>query len=119
MASATSREVVLNNVFRLLEAYRVNAFFGLETRAKPFPGRPTEVISLLPRAERHVKEVKIALAEAMAVAFPGQPKDEAISVLERVLRGITYPNEFDKPSDDDRIKAGSFFDEVVTRLNVG
>lgn len=118
-SSAASREVVMNNVYRLLEAYRANAFFGIETRAKPFPARATEAISLLPRPERHVRDVRIALEEALAVAFPGQSKDEAIRVIEGVLRGITYPGQFDNPSDDDCIKAGSFFDEVVTRLNAG
>jgi hypothetical protein len=118
-SSATSREVILNNVYRLLQAYRTNAFFGSEPRAKPYPSRAAEMISLLLRPERHVREVKIALEEALAVAFPGESRDGAIGVLERVLRGITYPEDFDKPSDDDRAKAGSFFDEVVARLNLG
>ena len=118
-SSAGSREVVLNNMYRLLEAYRVNTFFGLEPQAKPFPSRATEMISLLPRAERHVKDVRIALEKALAVVFPGQPKDEAIGTIEKVLRGITYPERFEAPSDDDRAKAGGFFDEVVARLKVG
>jgi hypothetical protein len=117
-SDVASREVVLNNVYRLLEAYRANAFFGLEPRARPFPARATEAISLLPRPGRHVREVRVALEEALAAAFPGQPKQEAIGVIEDVLRGITYPERFEKPSDDHRAKAGRFFDEVVTRLNV-
>lgn len=118
-SDATSREVVLNNVYRLLEAYRGNAFFGLEPRARPFPARATEAISLLPRPGRHVREVRMALEQALAAAFPGRTKQEAIGVIEGVLRGITYPEQFEKPSDEDCTKARSFFDEVVSRLNVG
>jgi hypothetical protein len=117
-SDATSREVVLNNVYRLLEAYRANAFFGLEPRARRFPARATEAISLLPRQGRHVREVRAALEEALAAAFPGRPKEEAIGVIEDVLRGITYPQQFEKPSDDDCLKAGRFFDGLVSRLNV-
>jgi hypothetical protein len=99
--------------------YRATAFFGLEPQAKPYPPRATEVISLLPRTERHVRDVRIALEKALAAKFPGQSKDEAIGLIERVLRGITYPDRFDPPSADDRAKAGGFFDEVVAGLNVG
>ena len=108
----------MNNVYRLLEAYRANAFFGMEPRAKPFPPRAPEAISLLPRPERHVRDVKVALEAALATAFPGQSEEEAIRVIEGVLRRITYPGQFDNPSDGDYVKAGCFFDEVVAHLNV-
>ena len=114
-----TREIVLNNMYRLLEAYRVTVFFGLEPSPRPYSARTTEAISLLPRAERHVRDVKVAMEQALAVAFPGQSKDQAINAVVRVLRGITYPGQFDTPSDEDRTKAGSFFDEVIGRLNAG
>jgi hypothetical protein len=112
-----TREVVLNNVYRLLEAYRVTAFFGLEPSPRPYSARGTEAISLLPRAERHVKDVRVAMAAAQSVAFPGQSKDQAMTAVVRVLRGITYPEQFAKPSAEELAKAGSFFDEVIARLS--
>jgi hypothetical protein len=114
-----TREVVLNNVYRLLEAYRVTAFFGLEPSPRPYSARATEAISLLPRAERHVNDVQVAMEKTQAVAFPGRSKDQAIDAIVRVLRGITYPGRFDRPSDEDLANASAFFDEVVTRLSAG
>lgn len=112
-----TREVVLNNMYRLLEAYRVTAFFGLEPSPRPYSASAAEAISLLPRPERNVKDVKAAIAAAQAVAFPGQSKDEAMGAVANVLRGITYPENAAKPSDEDLAKAGRFFDEVVARLS--
>lgn len=116
---AAAHEVALNNVFRLLEAYRANPFFGLEPRVKPFPPRGAAAISLLPRAERRVKDVRVALERAVTAVFPGQSKEDAIRALENVLRGITYPEQAGQPSANDRAKAGSFFDRLVAELNVG
>jgi hypothetical protein len=114
-----TRELLLNNVYRLLEEYRVTAFFGSESSLRPYSVRATEAISLLPRAERHVKDVRAAMESAQATAFPGQPKDQAIEAVVRVLRGITYPERFGSPSDEDLARASTFFDEVVSCLNAG
>jgi hypothetical protein len=116
-AIPAARELALNNVYRLLEAYRVTAFFGLEPSPRPYSASTTEAISLLPRAERNVKDVKVAMDAAQAIAFPGQSKDQAIQAVAKVLRGITYPENAAKPSDEELAKAGRFFDEVVTRLS--
>jgi hypothetical protein len=112
-----TQEVMLNNLYRLLEAYRVTAFFGLEPSPGPYSARTAEAISLLPRAEHNVKDVKLAIEAAQAAAFPGQSKDQAVEAITRVLRGIAYPNEFVKPSAEELTKADSFFEEVITRLS--
>jgi hypothetical protein len=49
----------------------------------------------------------------------GQSKDDAVRLLEKVLRGITYPAQFGHPSEDDRSKADIFFNKVVEHLSVG
>src|SRR5260370_36304458 len=77
-SSATEHEVALNNLYRLLEAYRVSAFFGMEPRARQFPPRVTEAISLLPRSKRRVRDVRVALEQARAAVFMGQSKDDAV-----------------------------------------
>ena len=69
-----TREVLLNNVFRLLEAYRATAFFGSEPSPRPYSARVTEAISLLPRAERHVRDVKVAMEKAKLRHFQGSPR---------------------------------------------
>jgi hypothetical protein len=116
-AIPATREVVLNNMYRLLEAYRVTAFFGLEPSPRPYSARAADAISLLPRAERNVKDVKVAMEAAQAIAFPGQSKDEAMMAVARVLRGITYPANATKPSDEELANARRFFDEIVARLS--
>lgn len=116
--SAASHQVALNNVFRLLEVYRVNPFFGLEPRIQHFPPRGTAAISLLPRAERRVKDVQVAFDQVVGAVFPGQSKDEAIRVIETVLRAVAYPEQGSSPSEDDRSKVGKFFDRVASELNV-
>jgi hypothetical protein len=114
---AGDREVILNNAYRLLEAYRATAFFGLERARSPYAPRAAEAISLLPRTERNVKDVKTAIEAAQAKAFPGQSKDEAVGAVTRVLQGIAYPAKFDMPTDTEVATAAGFFDALVERLS--
>jgi hypothetical protein len=117
-AKASVQKVTLNNVYRLLENYRVNAFFGLQP-TRHLPPRKTETISLLPRAGRNVKDVRVALERAVDSVFAGQTKAEAILAVETVLRGIANPEKFEVPSDEDLAKAGRFFDRVLENLASG
>jgi hypothetical protein len=66
--------------------------------------------------ERNVREVKEALAQAASIAFQGQPRDQAIEVVEQVLRWIAYPKRNAAPSGDDRSRTVRFFREFVDRL---
>jgi hypothetical protein len=114
--TAPEREVALNNVFRLLETFRANQFFGLE-RPMQYPRRSTAKLSLLPPAERHVKEVRDVLEQAITVAFADVPKDRAIDAIEKVLRAVTYPESpFPKPSEKEKSQAACFFQSVAQRL---
>ena len=110
---ALAHEDTLNNVYRLLEAYRVNKFFGLE----PVPSyhHAVESLSSVPQPEQHVGEIREILECAMATVFSNEPKDEAISSITGVLKQVAYP-EFGVPSDADKTKATRFFLEVVQGL---
>lgn len=111
-ATAPTHVVVLNNVFRLLEAYRVNTFFGVE----PVVGNHSaEPLSLIPPLELHVKEVREVLERAIATAFAGQSKDQAIAQIGEVLKRVAYP-EFGAPTDADKAKATRFFSEISQNL---
>lgn len=116
-ANALERAVALNNVYRMLEAYRVNAFFGLQPPKHQCPAGSQGKLSLMPPAQRHTKEVRLALEQSVTIVFGDTPKDEAIKTLEEVLRGIAYPEDFDTPSEEDRLKATHFFDEVLAHLS--
>lgn len=114
---APDSEVVLNNVYRLLEAYRVNALFGLESSDKHDPQDATETLTLLPPVERHIKEVRVALRYAITTVFEGRSKDQAILAVEDVLRRVTYPQPDQQPTKEERAKATHFFEQLLQHLN--
>lgn len=110
---APAQAVVLNNVFRLLEAYRVNRFFGLEPPAGYH--REEETLSLIPQLEQHVSEVRTALERAVTAAFGGKSKDDAVATIADVLRRVTYP-ELGAPATAEKNSTARFFSEVVAHL---
>jgi hypothetical protein len=112
------REVALNNVYRLLEAYKSYAFFGLETPAVQSPGDTPETLTLLPPVERHVQDVRDALDRALSATFGEQPVEQALELVESVLRAVAYPEEHAQPSGEDRGKAKRFFEELVGNLHL-
>jgi hypothetical protein len=111
------REVALNNVYRLLEAYRAYAFFGLEAPATQFPADTPETLTLLPPIERHVQDVRNALDDAFSVTFGEQPTEQSLALVEGVLRAIAYPRDYEEPSGEDRGKAKRFFEQLVGNLD--
>ena len=116
-ATVPDRLVVLNNVYRLLEAYRVNTFFGFEPPTERDRRHAGGSLTLMPPIERHVREVRDALEQATEETFAGQPKNKAIEMLEDVLRGLAYPENNVPPSEEDRTKAADFFETVLRRLS--
>lgn len=112
-ASGPAHAVALNNVFRLLEAYRVNSFFGLEPATSH--AHAGESLLLIPPLEENVGEVRNVLDGAVATAFAGQSSDEAIAIIEGVLKLVAYP-ELGAPPDEEKTKTTHFFSEVVRRL---
>jgi hypothetical protein len=109
------QEVALNNMYRLLQSFRKDVFFGQETDdARPLGA--SGKLTLRPPVERNVREVRKALEEATSVAFEGQAKNEAIEAVEKVLRSIAYPKKGAQPSPAERERVISFFRELVSRL---
>lgn len=109
-------ETALNNVFRLLEAARVNPFFGYQ-RGDSRTGRTVDdPVFLSPARERHVGEVKAALEQAIKETFAEETPKAAIESVEMVLRGVTYPNQFAAPSSQARFKAARFFESLAQQL---
>lgn len=110
-----SHEVALNNMFRLLQSFRTDIFFGQEA-----PPNSREVVAdkltLRPPEEQNVRLVKEALEQATARAFGGQSKNEAIEIVERVLRWLAYPKKALEPPEVERTRVSVFFRELVERL---
>lgn len=113
--SAAEREVALNNVYRLLEAYKLNPFFGLEAPARQ-DVHAGETFAQIQPMERYVNEVRLAIEQAIGAAFVGQSKQQAIDEVENVLRGIVYPQRYANPTQQQLSKATQFFQEVLSRL---
>ncbi len=116
-ALAPSNKIALNNVYRLLEAYRDNPFFGMEWSPEP---DATEAISSLPPSESHLDDLKIIVDASIGTVFRDEPADRAISAIENVLRWVTYPAKFSRPenADADERKAAEFFTDFLRRLAI-
>jgi hypothetical protein len=109
-------EITLNNMYRLLQSFRRDAFFGREDAQESRPRSAAEKLTLRPPVERNVREVRKALEEATETAFRGRSQSEAIEAVEKVLRWLAYPKKNDRPSEDDRERTASFFRELIDRL---
>lgn len=113
--SGASQEVALNNMYRLLQSFRTDVFFG---REMPASSREVaaEKLTLRPPEEQNVRQVREALEKATAIAFKDQPKERAIEVVENVLRWIAYPKKTSQPSAAHRSQTAAFFKELVEHL---
>src|SRR6266481_5845413 len=81
----------LNNLYRLLEAYRAHRFVVFEY--EPRSARGPEALTLLPPPERNVVELRMALDRAFENVYRGRALDEAVDSVENVLRSIAYPEK--------------------------
>ena len=110
------QEVALNNVYRLLQSFRRDAFFGHEASVAHRSQSADEKLTSRPPVERNVREVRLALDRAINIVFPTIRKDDAIEAVERVLRSTAYPKSQDPSSDEDRKQVVTFFKILVESL---
>ena len=108
---APRQKIALNNLFRLLEAYRSHRFFGFDYEPRAEWG--SEALTLLPPMERHVAELRDALDRAFADSYSGIPREEAIKAVEELLRATRVK----KPIDPrDRQRASNFITAFISNL---
>src|SRR6267143_4564823 len=108
-----SAAVVLNNVYRLLEAFRGNPFFGY------VPDEPADAPDLewaSVAMEPHVADVRYAIEEALKAVFRGQPHENAIEAVEGVLRALVAPKRHPALQAAEKERAVRFFSELSQRL---
>jgi hypothetical protein len=114
-ARATPKHVpVLNNLYRLLEAYRSHGFLGFEYEQRP--ARGPEALTLLPSAERHVGDLKAALDTAFHQVYVGQDRNHAVEAVESVLRAIAFPERKGPVPEADRKRASAFLGTFIDNL---
>lgn len=113
---ASQWQVALNNVYRLLESFRSNPFFGQEAPLPHTTHEAPETLALVPPAERHARDVRVAIERALEQAFPDEPRDQAIREVEKVLQGVAYPQKFEGPTQNDLERATHFFEALLRNL---
>lgn len=113
VGSAPAHVTELNNVYRLLESFRANQFFGQETTPSHYSD---DSFSPSPPRELHVREVRDVLAAAIEDTFSGQQPSAAIGEITDTLRRVAYPERFGLPSADSTAKAANFFSKVADQL---
>ena len=113
---APSMAVAINNVYRLLEAYRSNQFFGLETSARPGTVRTMGPLTSTTLSERHVRDVRLAINDAVKQTFDDASVDHAVDLIEQALRGLIYPDKFQAPSAADLGRVTHFFERLRQTL---
>jgi hypothetical protein len=111
------QRIILNNVFRFLEAYRSNVLFGAEATKRRRAETAKEKLALRRPATKNVKEVREALQQTLDSVFAGVESQRAIGMIEHVLRSIAYPDApHAKPSREESERAVLFFRELAKRL---
>ncbi len=111
-----TEKVALNNVYRLLESFRRDVFFGREISENARGRSAAQKLTLRPPVERNVREVREALEQAVADAFKGKSKDSAIESVENVLRSIAYPKRGRRPSKAEQARTILFFRALIDHL---
>ena len=106
----------LNNLFRLLEAYRSHRFLGFEY--EPHAARGTESLTLLPPMERHVLDLRDALDKAIGDVYSDEDKNSALDSIENVLRSVAYPEKSLTSKESDRTRVSTFLETFIHNLYV-
>jgi hypothetical protein len=99
-------QIPLGNLYRLLEMFRYNAFADQNRSG---------VLLIIPLQEEWHIKIKRALGNALAVAYKGDPKDEAIDKIEAALKGLANAGT-ENGSLDLRGQAKLFFRRFTEEL---
>ncbi len=105
-----------DNFYSMLEDYRSHGFVGFAYVQSPTRG--PEALTLLPPAERHVLDLRIAFDRALKKAYGDTDKDEALDIVEKVLRAVAYPDTGAVSSNEkQKVKAflGAFIDNLYSK----
>lgn len=108
------QQVTLNNLFRLLEAYRSHGFQSYEYQSESERG--PESLTLLPATDSNLAELRTAISEAISSAFRDASENDAVDRIENVLRAVAYPDE-EQSDPEDRARATAFLDTLAGKLD--
>jgi hypothetical protein len=112
-ARTNGARVPLENLFRILEMYRRNAFSDDRRQGVLAMVSQNENYSVSPAETAWHSEIKTALEEAMANTFAETSKEDAVLSLQRSLRWLAKPDDV-QPENVDSAK--SFFSRFSEAL---
>ena len=117
--TAPGSQDALNNVYRLLEAFRKNIFFGSRPLgAQHSAPRDFEMLTMAPSSERHMWEIRDAIESALSSTFQSASTDDAVERVETVLRAVAAPQRY-QVSDEEKSNAKLFFSQLLNTLSKG
>ncbi len=103
--------VTLNNLFRLLNAYRAHGFAGYKYEVRS--PRGPEALTLMPAVNRHVVDLGGALDRAIADTYDDMSRDEAIEQIDLVIQRVAQSLE---PDVGARELTSKFLGAFINRL---
>jgi hypothetical protein len=115
-AKAPTAQVPLENLYRLFEMFRYNAFSDQNRSGILAVDKISNNISFNPAQEEWHTKIEQALSNALSNVYKDEPKNVAIDKLENVLKWLA--NESTVNDDlDSQIQAKIFFERFVDELN--
>lgn len=112
MGASPVAQIPLENLFRLFEMYRYDAFKD-ENRSGVLALRSFSDASLRRRPKPWHTEIEAALNAAISTAFTGLSKEVAIDRIEEVLKQLTNKQNLD---NDQQVHAKQFFESFGKAL---
>ena len=107
-------QILLNNVYQLLETFRSNPLFGHLSPACSAES-PSELEAGL-GDEANLADVRVALEAAIADTFQGESTDSAVAKINDVVRAVAFPTTGLTLQGDQRDRAARFFESVSNHL---
>lgn len=116
-AKTPTAQVPLENLYRLLEMFRYDAFADQNRSGILAVDKITNNISFGHAQEAWHTKIEKALSNAMNKVYQGEPKDIAIDKLESVLKKLTSERAINSGDSASLTQAKNFFERFVEELN--
>ena len=114
-AKTPTAQVPLENLYRLFEMYRYDAFAD-QNRSGVLAIDKINTISLSSVEEEWHTKIKQALSNAISIAYENDQKDEAIDKIETVLKSLANKDAVNGDPDLQE-QAKIFFERFIEELN--
>jgi hypothetical protein len=104
----------INNMYRLLQSYRLHGFYGYFEHTRP--DDDGSITSLLVSSDKNVGDLGQALDSTFQTVFIGQDPGQAIDGMKGVLRMVAFPEAGERPDPTDVARTKRFFETLLDHL---